>query len=186
MKPSPVHEYFYVSGPALLRQRLRQLGRKYLPTTPASFSAKGCSISSWLVPSIVVPFGSWECRLNPPPGLASMWKSNLSSLLPEAGPPDGRFPEGRFNRKFLGQGGADIGLNLLLQLLSCGSLERWQAGIVGVGDESALRIGLDAVGKRADCTVKIHRVWRDCSALWRRRKRMIGFRMTVVTRKERR
>ena len=39
-----------------------------------------------------------------------------------------------------------------------------------MSDESALRIGLDAVGERADYALKIHGVWRDCIALCRRGK----------------
>src|SRR4029077_5048630 len=56
------------------------------------------------------------------------------------------------------------------------SFDRREVGIVGMGDESALRGGLNAGSERADDALKIHGVWRDCSALCRKRKRIIGFR----------
>src|SRR5437763_1416361 len=69
--------------------------------------------------------------------------------------------------KFLGQGGADIGLNLLLQLFACRGLERRQGGIAGVGDEPSFGLGFDALSKRADDAFKFHGIWRDCSVLCR-------------------
>src|SRR5437763_1283810 len=54
---------------------------KYLPSTPASFSAKGCSISSCVAPSTAASFGWWEWMMNPPPGLVSIGKLMLRAWL---------------------------------------------------------------------------------------------------------
>ena len=52
--------------------------------------------------------------------------------------------------EFRGQASGDVCLDLLLQFLARGGLERRDCGIGGVGDESAFGLGLDAVGEMRD------------------------------------
>jgi len=53
-------------------------------------------------------------------------------------------------REFGGDGGTDLSLDLLLQLLARGCFERGHAGISGMGDEPTFGLGLDSVGEVRD------------------------------------
>src|SRR5437879_10376130 len=70
-----------------------------------------------------------------------------------------------YAREFRSQGGADVCLNLLLELEPRWRFKRRNAGITGVRDESAFRFGLDAVDKLRYYALEFHDALRDCSAI---------------------
>ncbi len=60
--------------------------------------------------------------------------------------------------EFSGNGGEDSLLDFLLQFLAGGRFERGNRGVRGMSDESALRLGLDAIGELRDQALEIHGV----------------------------
>ena len=77
----------------------------------------------------------------PPPGLRSIWKANLSCGFSSGASGPG-IPTL--------EAGSDVFLDLSLQFLARGGLERRDCGIGGVRDESPFGLGLDAICEMRD------------------------------------
>src|ERR1700704_5144724 len=59
-------------------------------------------------------------------------------------------------RKFRGEAGGNVFLNLPLQFLACRRLERRDFRIARVGDESTFGFGLDAIGELRYEALQVH------------------------------
>src|SRR6185437_6879235 len=148
----PVHEYLYLTGPTLLGQGLRQFGQEVLANHAGKLFREG--VLDFLVA------GSFNRGCVRIVGMNAESAARLGfNVEGELGPliSGRKISRGKIQSgKFPGHGGTDAGLNLFLQLLARGGFERREAGIAGMGDESALRLGLDAVSERADDALNIH------------------------------
>jgi hypothetical protein len=142
-----LHKYIDVSRNRLRRHRLREFGHEV-------FSHKADELFCEVALDLFMgsSFDRLRVRVG---GMDSETASRLA--LDVKGVFDSLIVERELQtRKFRGEAGGNVFLDLSLQFLACGRLERLDFRIARVGDESTFGFGLDAIGELRDETLQVH------------------------------